>query len=39
MLLTEGQMIDHKGAVLLFDTSPNAKELLGSMFNAEPAAR
>ena len=29
MLLTEGQMSDHKGAVLLFDALPNAKELLG----------
>jgi putative transposase len=29
MMLTEGQMSDHKGAVLLFDALPNAKELLG----------
>jgi putative transposase len=28
MMLTEGQMSDHKGAVLLFDALPNAKELL-----------
>ena len=28
MLLTEGQMSDHKGAVLLFSRLPNAKELL-----------
>ena len=28
MLLTEGQMSDHKGAYLLFDALPNAKELL-----------
>ena len=29
MLLTEGQMSDHKGAYLLLDALPNAKELLG----------
>ena len=29
MMLTEGQMSDHKGAVLLFDALPCAKELLG----------
>ena len=29
MMLTEGQMSDHKGAVLLFDALPRAKELLG----------
>ena len=29
MMLTEGQMSDHKGAVLLFDALPNARELLG----------
>jgi len=29
MMLTEGQMSDHKGAVLLFDALPSAKELLG----------
>jgi putative transposase len=29
MMLTEGQVSDHKGAVLLFDALPNAKELLG----------
>jgi len=29
MMLTEGQMSDHKGAVLLFDALPDAKELLG----------
>ena len=29
MILTEGQMSDHKGAVLLFDALPRAKELLG----------
>ena len=29
MMLTEGQMSDHKGAVLMFDALPNAKELLG----------
>jgi transposase len=29
MLLTEGQMSDHKGAFLLFESLPNAKELLG----------
>jgi len=29
MLLTEGQMSDHKGAVLLFDALPRARELLG----------
>ena len=29
MMLTEGQMSDHKGAVLLFDALPNAKELRG----------
>ena len=29
MMLTEGQMSDHKGAVLLLDALPNAKELLG----------
>ncbi|MCE2890604.1 MAG: IS5 family transposase [Hyphomonadaceae bacterium] len=29
MMLTEGQMSDHKGAFLLFDALPNAKELLG----------
>jgi transposase len=29
MLLTEGQMGNHKGAVLLFDALPRAKELLG----------
>ena len=29
MMLTEGQMGDHKGAVLLFDALPRAKELLG----------
>ncbi len=29
MMLTEGQMSDHKAAVLLFDALPNAKELLG----------
>lgn len=28
MLLTEGQMSDHKGAVLLFSQLPQAKELL-----------
>jgi hypothetical protein len=28
MLLTEGQMSDHKGAVLLFSRLPQAKELL-----------
>ena len=28
MMLTEGQMSDHKGAFLLFDALPNAKELL-----------
>ena len=28
MLLTEGQMSDHKGAVLLFARLPRAKELL-----------
>ena len=30
MMLTEGQMSDHKGAVLLFDALPNAKEQLGN---------
>lgn len=29
MMLTEGQVSDHQGAVLLFDALPNAKELLG----------
>ena len=29
MMLTEGQMSDHKGAALLFDALPRAKELLG----------
>jgi len=29
MLLTEGQMNDHKGAALLIDALPNAKEMLG----------
>jgi len=29
MMLTEGQMSDHKGAVLLFNALPRAKELLG----------
>jgi len=29
MMLTEGQMSDHKGAVLLFDALPRSKELLG----------
>ena len=29
MLLTEGQMSDHKGAALMFDALPNTKELLG----------
>ena len=29
MMLTEGQMSDHKGAVLLFDALLRAKELLG----------
>ncbi|MEO5706518.1 MAG: IS5 family transposase [Alteraurantiacibacter sp.] len=29
LLLTEGQMSDHKGAFLLLDALPNAKELLG----------
>jgi transposase len=29
MMLTEGQMSDHKSAVLLFDALPRAKELLG----------
>ena len=29
MILTEGQMSDHKGAALLFDALPRAKELLG----------
>jgi transposase len=29
MMLTEGQMSDHKSAVLLFDALPCAKELLG----------
>jgi transposase len=28
MLLTEGQMSDHKGALLLFSALPRAKELL-----------
>ncbi len=28
MLLTEGQMSDHKGAFLLLSALPNAKELL-----------
>jgi transposase len=45
MMLTEGQMSDHKGAVLLFDALPNAKELLGDKgydsdwFRAALAAR
>ncbi len=29
MLLSEGQMSDHKGAALLIDALPRAKELLG----------
>ena len=29
LLLTEGQMSDHKGAFLLLDALPNAKEMLG----------
>ena len=29
MLLSEGQMSDHKGAFLLLSSLPNAKELLG----------
>jgi transposase len=29
MMLSQGQMSDHKGASLLFDALPNAKELLG----------
>ena len=29
LLLTEGQMSDHKGAFLLLSSLPNAKELLG----------
>ena len=29
LLLTEGQMSDHKGALLLLSALPNAKELLG----------
>jgi transposase len=29
MLLTEGQMSDHKGAFLLLSSLPNARELLG----------
>jgi putative transposase len=29
MLLTEGQMSDHKGAALLFSRLPKARELLG----------
>ena len=29
MLLSEGQMSDHKGARLMFDALPPAKELLG----------
>jgi transposase len=29
LLLTEGQMNDHKGAFLLLSALPNAKELLG----------
>ncbi len=29
MLLSEGQMSDHKGAKLMFDALPKAKELLG----------
>ncbi len=29
LLLTEGQMSDHKGAFLLLDALPNAKVLLG----------
>lgn len=29
LLLTEGQMSDHKGAFLLLSALPNAKELLG----------
>ena len=29
MLLTEGQMSDHKGAALMLDALPNTKELLG----------
>jgi hypothetical protein len=33
MMLTEGQMSDHKGAFLLFDALPNAKELLGDKGN------
>jgi transposase len=45
MMLTEGQMSDHKGAALLFDALPNAKELLGDKgydsdwFRAALAAR
>lgn len=34
MLLTEGQMIDHKGAVLLFDALPNAK--VAAQLNERP---
>ena len=29
LLLTEGQMSDHKGALLLLSALPNARELLG----------
>jgi putative transposase len=29
MLLTEGQMSDHKGAALMLPSLPQAKELLG----------
>ena len=29
LLLTEGQMSDHKGAFLLLDALPNDKELIG----------
>jgi transposase len=45
MMLTEGRKSDHKGAVLLFDALPNAKELLGDKgydsdwFRAALAAR
>ena len=40
LLLTEGQMSDHKGAFLLLSALPNAKELLGDTeHRAVPGAR